>query len=44
MAAGDGNKMKMETQRAVLPPLVSIPELMQHMVLTHVLAHPKMGD
>lgn len=37
-------KMKMETQRVVLPPLVSIPELMQHMVLTHVLAHPRMGD
>lgn len=36
--------MKLETQRVVLAPVVSIPELMQHVVLKHVPPHPKMGD
>lgn len=37
-------KMKMEAQRVVMAPVVSIPELMQQVVLTHVPPHPEMGD
>lgn len=37
-------KMKMKAQRVVLDQIVSMPELVQHRVLTHVPPHPEMGD
>ena len=37
-------KMQNEAQRVVLAPVVSVPELMQHVVLTLVPPHPKLGD
>ena len=36
--------IKMEAQTVVLALVVSIPDLMQHMVLIHVPPHPAMGD